>query len=259
MRLFDTHAHINDPRFDTCREEVMSRAREAGLIGIMAIGTDLPTSEKCCDLALQFEDVHAVVGIQPNYVGDAEADHWDRVVSLAERPEVKALGETGLDCYWEDNPPLDQQQDYFDRHLRLSQSSGLPFVVHMRESGEEVYAMLEEAAQRAPLSGIMHSFTGDWSLAERCLNLGMHISFAGMVTFKRSDDLRSVAARVPMDRILIETDSPYLTPHPHRGKRPCEPHYVQHTAQCIADAREMEAADFAEQTTRNALKLFGLE
>jgi TatD DNase family protein len=176
---------------------------------------------------------------------------------MAREPRVVALGETGLDQY-RDHAPLALQQDYFDRHLRLSQERDLPFIVHTRESQAEVLAMLREARARGPLRGVMHSFTGDAATAAECVELGMHISFAGMVTFKKSDDLRAVAATVPADRILIETDSPYLSPQPLRGKRN-EPANVALTAECLAKVRGASVEDFAAQTTANARRLFRLD
>ena len=168
-----------------------------------------------------------------------------------------ALGETGLDRHW-DYSPLAVQQDYFDRHLRLSREHDLPFVVHTRQSDAEVLAMLREARTRGPLRGVMHSFTGTAETAAECVELGLYISFAGMVTFKKSHDLRAVAAAVPPDRILVETDSPYLSPHPLRGKRN-EPANVMHTAACLAEVRGQSADAFAAQTTANARALFQLE
>ena len=176
---------------------------------------------------------------------------------MSSRPRVVALGETGLDRYW-DYTPLDVQQDYFDRHLRLSQQTGLPFIVHTRESDADVLAMLREARLRGPLTGVMHSFTGSSETAAECLELGMYISFAGMATFKKSDALRAVARTIPADRILIETDSPYLSPHPLRGKRN-EPAHVLHTAECLARERGQTLDEFAAQTTANARRLFRLE
>jgi len=166
-----------------------------------------------------------------------------------------ALGETGLDLYWKDTP-LTVQQDYFDRHIRLSQSTSLPFIVHLRETANEILAMLREARQRGPLGGVMHSFTGTAEQATEFLDLGMHISFAGMVTFKKSDDLRAVAAKIPGDRILVETDSPYLSPEPFRGQRSNEPARVVHTAECLAQVRGVTLDELARQTTANARALF---
>jgi TatD DNase family protein len=150
------------------------------------------------------------------------------------------------------------QQDFFDRHLRLSQQVHLPFIVHMRNCGAEILSTLREARSRGALLGVMHSFTGDAELAGQCIELGLYISFAGMVTFKKSDDLRAIAATIPSDRILIETDSPYLSPHPKRSQRPNEPALLVHTAACLAETRGVKLDEFAVQTTSNAIRLFGI-
>lgn len=254
--LIDTHAHLDDESFDDIRDEVVARATSAGVSAMICVGTTLPASEKCVSLARHYPPLFAAVGIQPNYVSQADPGDWDAVVALAASDaKIVALGETGLDRYW-DYAPFDQQQDYFDRHLRLSQDTALPFIVHMRDCGDDIVAMLQEAHGRAPLRGVMHSFTGDLALAQQCLDLGMFISFAGMVTYKKSDDLREVAAAIPADRILVETDSPYLSPLPHRGQRPNEPALMIHTARCIAEARGETEEAFAAVTTANARRLF---
>jgi TatD DNase family protein len=176
---------------------------------------------------------------------------------LAAEPRVAAIGESGLDLYWKD-VPLAVQQDYFDRQIRLSQTTSKPLVIHLRETAAEIYAMLVEARKRGPLAGIMHSFTGTAEQAQQFLDLGLHISFAGMVTYKKSDDLRAVAAGVPANRLLVETDSPYLSPEPFRGRRPNEPARVLHTAECLAKVRGVSLAELAAQTTANARALFRL-
>jgi TatD DNase family protein len=256
MRLIDTHAHLDQEEFDEDRPAVIERAHAAGVEAIVAIGVTGTSSEAVVTLAGQFPGVYAAVGIQPNYTAQSDAADWDRVLALVDRPKVVAIGETGLDRHW-DYSPFAVQQDYFDRHLRLAQERDLPFVVHTRESDDDVLAMLREARQRGPLRGIMHSFTGTSETAAECVALGLHVSFAGMVTFKKSDALRTVAATVPADRILVETDSPYLSPHPLRGKRN-EPVNLMHTATCLAQARGQSPAEFAEQTTANARALFRL-
>lgn len=258
QQLFDTHAHLDDEQFDAIRDEVIARARESGVQSIVAVGTTAASSQKCIELAARYEGVYAAVGIQPNYCGQATDADWEAIVRLADSPKVVALGETGLDRYW-DYAPFDVQQDYFHRHLRLSQARELPFIVHMRDSGDDIIAMLREARQRGPLRGVMHSFTGDTAQAAECLDLGLYISFAGMVTYKKSADLRAVAQTIPAGRILIETDSPYLSPHPQRGQRPNEPALIVHTAQCLADVRGVNLAEFAQQTTANARSLFRVE
>lgn len=253
--LFDTHAHLDDDQFADTRGDVIHRAIAAGVERMIAVGTTADQSDKCVAIATKFDAVFAAVGIQPNYAAEARPGDWDRIVRLAGAPRVVALGETGLDRYW-DYSPFELQRDYFDRHIRLSQQSGLPFVVHMRDCLDDILSMLREAVQRGPLVGVMHSYTGDVAGAAECVELGLHISFAGMVTFKKSDELRAVAATIPADRILLETDSPYLSPHPRRGQRPNEPALMIHTAQCLADVRGVSIDDFARQTTANAQRLF---
>ena len=255
--LFDTHAHLDQEEFDGTRDEVISRAVEAGVKRVVCIGTTAAASRKCLEIAERYEGVSAAVGIQPNYVAEAADGDWDEILRLIESPEAVAVGETGLDRYW-DFTPFEQQQDYFDRHIRLAQRLDLPFVVHMRDCDTDIMVMLREARQRGPMKGIMHSFTGDAAMAAECVDLGMHISFAGMVTFKKSQALRDCAATVPTDRLLIETDSPYLSPEPVRGKKPNEPAYVRHTAECLAEVRGVSLETLASETTSNALRLFGL-
>lgn len=255
MPLFDTHAHLDQLEFDNDRPIVIERAVAAGIERIVAVGTTADSSQACLDLAATYPQVvRAAVGIQPNYCAQAAPGDWQRIVAIAGQPGAVALGETGLDRHW-DYSPFDVQQDYFDRHLRLSQERGLPFIVHTRESDDDVLAMLREAGRRGPLAGVMHSFTGTAATARECVELGLYISFAGMVTFKNAADLRSIARAVPDDRILIETDSPYLSPHPLRGRRN-EPAHLVHTAECLARERGVPPADFIRQTDENARRLF---
>ena len=252
---FDTHAHLDQPEFDDDRVEVISRARAAGVNHMIAIAISADTSKVCVDLAGEYGGIFAAVGMQPNYIAQGQPGDWDRIVELINQPGVVAIGETGLDRYW-DFTPFDMQQEYFDRHLRLSQKCGLPFIVHMRDCDEDILVMLREAHARGPLNGAMHSFTGSRAMAEECLAMGLYISFAGMVTYKKSDELRAIAATVPEDRILIETDSPYLSPEPVRKVKRNEPAHVVHTAARLAEVRGTTLEKFAAQTTANAKRLF---
>jgi TatD DNase family protein len=254
MRLFDSHAHLNQRDFDEDRPAVIERAHDAGVASIITVGYNVASSAQNVEIAATFPGLFAAVGIQPNDTVHAGEEDWQRIVELASAPRVVALGETGLDRHW-DTSPLELQQDYFDRHLRLSQQIGLPFIVHTRESDAEVLTMLREARTRGPLSGVMHSFTGSEQTAAECVSLGLYISFAGMVTFKKSDALRAVAATIPQNRILIETDCPYLSPHPLRGRRN-EPAHLLHTAECLAAVRGASPEEFAAQITENASRLF---
>ena len=256
MTLIDTHAHLDQDEFSSDQQEVLERASEAGISHLIAVGIGAASSSQCVELANKHPQISAAVGIQPNYCAEAVAGDWERIVALAVQPHVVAIGETGLDRHW-DYSPFAMQQDYFDRHLRLAAETNLPFIVHTRESDADVLEMLREARRRGPLQGVMHSFTGDEATAEECVELGLYISFAGMVTFKKADDLRGVARGIPADRILIETDSPYLAPHPHRSRRN-EPAYLVHTAECLATERGVSFEDFCELTMRNTKRLFQL-
>lgn len=257
MQLFDTHAHLDDEQLAPILEEVLRNARETNLIGITAIGTTVPSSQTCLELAKQHDIVHSAVGIHPNKCKDSTDSDWQKIVSMASQKEVVAIGETGLDRYW-DYCPIEIQKSWFARHIELSFETQKPLVIHMRECESDILEQLNEHKRDDRIIGIMHSFSGAWETAETCLNLGMYISFAGMVTFKKSDALREIAARIPDDKILVETDSPYLSPHPHRGTRPNQPSMVEHTARCIAQARGTTFTEFSELTTANARRLFGL-
>lgn len=255
MELFDTHAHLNDEVFDSVRDEVIARAQSAGVSTILCVATSAATSARCVALSAQYPSLFASVGIHPNYCHEAAPHDWDEVVALVRERRVVALGETGLDRYW-NHAPIEIQRDYFDRHIRLSQSTDLPFIVHLRDCDQDVLEVLREARRRGPLRGVMHSFSGRAETAAECLEMGMHISFAGMLTYKKSDELRRIALTIPDERLLVETDSPYLSPHPFRSQRPNEPALVVHTATCLAELRGMELADLAQITTRNARRLF---
>lgn len=258
MRLFDTHAHLDDEAFDGVVDQIVAEAVAAGVTRTLAIGIDRPSSERVVELASRYESIYAAVGVQPNVCGEATDEDWEAIVALLDRPKVVALGETGLDDYWK-TVPMATQRIWFDRHLRLSQERDVPFIVHLRDSAGPIREMLEEAAARGPLRGVMHSYTGDEAFAGRCVELGLDISFAGMVTFKKSEELRRVAASVPEDRLLVETDAPYLSPEPNRGKRPNRPAWVVHTLATIAEARGVSADRLAESTYRNACRLFGID
>ena len=257
MRFFDTHCHLDEEAFSQDIDQVVARARDEGLVGLVTIGTTAASSRAAVDLAGRFPGVHAVVGIQPNYVAEASEDDWETIRGLAGKPGVVAVGETGLDRYW-DHTPLDVQVEMFRRHMALAREHDLPFVVHCREAEADVLAELEREVGQGPLRGIMHSFSGDAATAARCVELGMHISLSGMLTYKKNDALRGVAADIPLERLLVETDAPYLAPIPFRGKRN-EPAHVRHTAECLAEVKGIAVEELAEATTANALRVFGLE
>jgi TatD DNase family protein len=255
--LIDTHAHLDDERFSDDLPAVLERAAAAGLTRILTIGIDADTSAAAVKLADAHPLLTAVVGIQPNHVAEMKPGDWERILEFVKHPRVVAVGETGLDRYW-DRAPFALQEEYFARHLELARQLNKPVVIHCREAEADVVRVLKDDFDRhGPVCGVMHSFCGDAATAATCLELGLHISFAGMLTFKNNEALRRVAATVPVDRILVETDSPYLTPMPFRGKRN-EPAFVVHTAACLAQALGMSLERLEELTTANTRDLFNL-
>jgi TatD DNase family protein len=255
--LIDTHAHLDAEKFAGDLPAVLERARAAGVAQIVTVATTAASSAACVALATQHPNLFATVGIHPNHAAEAAPSAWDEVVALASRKEVVGIGETGLDRHWNDTP-FPQQEDYFARHLELSRRVHKPIVIHCREAEAEVLRMLRADFDRCgPIRGVMHSFVGDAAMGEACLAMGLVLSFAGMLTYKNAAALRETAAQLPLDKVLVETDSPYLSPVPLRGKRN-EPAHVVHTAACLAGLHGIAPVALAEQTTRNARELFGL-
>jgi TatD DNase family protein len=257
MPWIDTHAHLFDTRFANDLPAVLARARDAQLVKILAIGIDRESSLASLEQARTYPMLAAAVGIQPNHVAEAAADDWDTIVKLASEPHVVAIGETGLDRYW-DRTPFAQQEEYFDRHLTLAHQLNKAVVIHCREAEADVVRMLKPRFEKhGPIRAVMHSFSGDAATAAACLAMGLSISFAGMVTYSTAANLRAIAKTIPPDRLLVETDCPYLAPVPKRGKRN-EPAFVVHTGECVAHERGEPASTLGESTTRNAITLFGL-
>lgn len=257
MRLIDTHCHLDEESLYEDLDNVLAAANEAGVELIITIGTNAESSLRSVELAETHENVRAVVGIHPNYCSEVKSGDWDVIQELATHSRVVAIGETGLDRYW-DYAPIDLQRDFFLQHLELSTHVRKPFVVHCRDADPEVRAVLREAAKSCPLNGVMHSFCQSAESARECLNMGMHLSFTGMLTFKKNVELRELAGSLPRDRIFVETDAPYLAPSPNRGKRN-EPAFVRFTLNSLAEAHGVTAEEMAEQTTVNARRFFGIE
>lgn len=254
--IIDTHAHLTDEKLAADIENFIHLADEADVRCVLTVGTTLETSRAAIGLSERFQGIRAAVGIHPNNCCEAAEGDWSEIVELSKHARVAALGETGLDRYWDDCP-WELQVDYFRRHLQLSRETGLPVVIHTRECAEETLEILQEESRNGQVLGVMHSFTGPVAVAKGCLDLGLYVSFAGMVTFKNGEEIRQVAKEIPLDRILVETDSPYLTPHPHRGKRPNHPAMVAVTLEHLANVLDLSKGDLAEKTTANAERLFG--
>lgn len=251
MPLVDSHCHLQDSAFDPDRAEVLSRALET-LDWLVVIGDDLPTSRAAVDLTQP--RVYASVGIHPYHADAVDAQTLKALRTLAQSPYVVAIGEIGLDYFKHNDTPRDVQQTAFEQQLELAASLELPVVIHNRDSDEDLSAILE--ARHARLAGgVMHCFAGSTAFVERVLSWGFYISFAGNATFPKAEELRIAAQAVPLDRLLVETDAPYLAPQPVRGKR-CEPAFVRHTAEALAKVLGVDFETLSAATAENAARLF---
>lgn len=254
--LIDSHCHLDMVARNADLDEVVARARRAGVAGMVTIATALSRVPAVKDIADRYDDVWYAVGVHPHDAGEEGQTCPDRLIALAEDDDrVVAIGESGLDYHY-DRSPRDAQKTSFRAHIQAAQATGLPLVVHAREADDDIAALLREGyEQGGPYSCVMHCFSSGRDLAETALELGFYISLSGIVTFKKSDELRAIARDVPMDRLLIETDAPFLAPMPKRGK-PNEPAYVSHTAAYLAEHLGVSTADLAERTTANFFRLF---
>ena len=255
MRLFDSHCHIDFPQFDEDRAAMLGRMWETGLIGCVAVSVELEALPRLFRLAESETRVWASVGIHPNHETHQEPT-VDQLCELAQHPRCVAIGETGMDFFRHHVSP-EVQEARFRTHIRAARELDKPVIVHMREADSHTLRVLEEE-EIAACGGIMHCFSSDLDAARRALDMGMHISFSGNVTFPKNEALRQVAAAVPEDRLLIETDSPYLAPVPKRGKRN-EPAYVLHVAECLAALRDMPLEALCALTTANAARRFAID
>lgn len=250
----DTHAHLEDAQFDTDRDEAIARAREAGVTEIINVGIDVARSRRVLELAHAHDGLWAVVGVHPHNADGYDDEQREAIRGLAADPKAVAIGEIGLDFFRDWSDP-DAQRRAFRDQLALADELGLPIVIHCRDAQEETVAMLD-AHRRTPYRGVFHCFGGTPAEAEAVLERGFHVSFTGPVTFKKADDRREAARAVPLDRVLTETDAPYMAPVPKRGKRN-EPAFVVHTARALAALYEVDEAEFSRITRENTYRLFG--
>ena len=263
--FIDSHCHLDGPRFDVDREEVIARARDAGITNILAVGTgDGPGTLDCAvKIAEQHEFVYATVGIHPHEAKLAKESDFEELEKLASKPKVIAWGEIGLDYYY-DHSPREIQQNVFIRQMELARAAKLPIVIHCRPSDssenawEDSLSLIEQHWKPSGLGGILHCFTGAREHAKRALDMGFMISFAGNVTFPKAQQIRDSALQVPLDRMLIETDSPFLAPVPYRGKRN-EPAFVKEVARQIGELRGLSAEDVGNLTSQNFYRFFSLQ
>lgn len=253
--LIDTHTHINAEQFNEDVNETIERARAAGVSPMLVVGFDTPTIDRAIELAESYEDVYAIVGWHPVDAVDCTEEDLVKIEALMNHPKVMALGEIGLDYHW-DKSTKDIQQRVFRQQIAIAKRTNMPIVIHNREATADVLDLLEEENAEV-VGGVFHSYSMSVELLERCLKLNFYISLGGPVTFKNAKVPKEVAKQVPLDRLLVETDCPYLTPTPFRGKRN-EPAYVTYVAEEIAALRGMSYEALAEATTANAKRLFRL-
>lgn len=253
--LFDTHVHLNADQFMYDRDEVIERAKEAGVTEMVVVGFDRKTIPLAIEIAEEYPFIYAAVGWHPVDAIDMTDEDLAWIEELASHEKVVALGEMGLDYHW-DKSPHDVQQEVFRKQIRLAKKLKMPIIIHNREATEDIIKILKEE-DAAEVGGIMHCFNDQASYAHECLDLNFHISLGGPVTFKNATDPKIVAEQVPLDKLLIETDCPFLAPHPNRGKRN-EPAYVKLVAEKIAEIKEMSLEEIGEATRTNAKRLFGI-
>jgi TatD DNase family protein len=255
--LIDSHAHIQTSPFATDLNEVIERAHAAGVEKIVAVGGagELSSNLAAIELAKAIPGIFATVGMHPHDAKDVGEDEFKQIQELARTPHVVAIGETGLDFYYE-HSPRDVQRELFARFIQTALKMRLPLIVHVRDAFQETAELLKCEGSGA-VRGVIHCFTGDWVAAREFLDMGFYLSFSGIITFKNADSLREVVHRVPLDRMMIETDAPYLAPAPHRGKRN-EPAFVRFVAETVASLRGISLEEVAQATTRNTRSLFGM-
>ena len=254
MNFIDTHCHLNiEPLLDRTNE-VLDAAAEQGVHKMVVVGIDLPTSEIAIQLAEDHPQIFAAVGIHPNDCSKAPKNWEKEMLDMLSHPKAVAVGETGLDYYWDDSP-ADLQKIFFRDHLDLALATGKPVIIHNREADQDI---IRQVLEHGNTSGVFHCWPSTWEIARPLLDKGYHISFTGTVTFKKNEAVQDVATHMPVERLMLETDSPFLTPVPHRGKRPNEPKYIPHIAGKIAELRGMSLNDLANQTTNNAEIFFGI-
>ena len=251
--LIDSHAHLDDNRFDADRDRLIKSLKEFGIDLIINPGSDLQTSIKAVSLAEQYENIYAAVGVHPHSAKEMDDSTVEILKSFTGRDKVVAIGEIGLDYHY-DNSPRDVQRKRFIEQLHLAKEVNLPVIIHSRDAAGDTFDILKDA-QDGSLEGVLHCYSGSVEMAREYIKLGFYISLAGPVTFKNSRVLKEVAKDVPLDKLLIETDSPYLTPEPYRGKRN-EPIYVRYVAGTIAEVRGLAFEEVAKATSENAKRLF---
>ena len=252
--LVDSHCHLDFPDFASERDAIVARARAAGIGRMLTISTRVKRQAEIVEIVERYPDVFGTIGTHPHHVDEEMDVTADTLVALANHPKIVAIGEAGLDYHY-DTGPRENQAKSFRQHIAAARKIGLPLVIHSRDCDADMAAVLTEEVARGPFKAVLHCFTAGAALAHTAIDLGLYIGFTGILTFKNSADLREIAKALPADRILVETDSPYLAPVPYRGKR-CEPAHVAETAKVLAEVCGVSPDEIARQTTENFFRLF---
>lgn len=252
--IWDTHAHMDDPVYGDDFPELLARLKTAGISRVTNVGYDLASSERSVKLAQEHDFIYAAIGVHPHNAEEATAETWDKLLQLAKQAKVLAWGEIGLD-YYRDLSPRSIQKEVFIHQIELADEAGLPIVIHNRDAHQDVLNIVKSHPPR--YGGVFHCYSGSWEMAKILLNLGFYLSFAGPVTYKNARHTVEVAQKMPLERMLVETDSPYLTPEPRRGKRN-EPTYVCEVVKKLAEIKNLNYEDMARQTMKNAEYVFRL-
>ncbi len=252
--LIDSHCHLDFPELTSDESGVLARARTAGVGGMLTIGTRLDQFERVRAIAERHDNVWCSVGVHPHEAKEEGQRTPDRLIEAAAHPKVIGIGETGLDFFYEHSPRAEQAES-FRAHIAAARQTGLPLIVHTRDADAETGDILEEEYAKGGFPGLIHCFSSGRSVAERALALGLYVSISGIVTFKAAEDLRTIVRDLPLDRLLVETDAPYLAPIPKRGKTN-EPAYVAHTAAKVAELKGVSLAELEAATTDNFFRLF---
>lgn len=253
--IFDSHAHYDDEKFDNDRDEVVRELRENNVIAVVNCGSSYKGAIDSLELAKKYDFFYAAVGIHPEFANEFSDDIYTEIKNMTIYSKVKAIGEIGLDYYWDDNPPKETQIRVMRRHMELAQELNLPVVIHDREAHEDVLSIIKDYPK---VNGVIHSFSGSVEFARECIKEGYYIGFTGVVTFKNAKKLKDVARDIPLDRILVETDCPYMAPVPHRGKRN-RSDYISNIIRQIAELREVSYEEIEKASMENAKRIYSIE
>jgi TatD DNase family protein len=252
--IFDSHAHYDDEAFNIDRDEVIGNLRENGVVGVLNCGSSMEGAVSSVELAEKYDFFYAAVGLHPEYVGNMDGASIEQLEMLCRSTKVKAIGEIGLDYYYEENPPKDVQREAFRKQMKLAEKLNLPVVIHDRDAHEDTLKILKEFPR---VKGVVHCFSGSIEFARECLKIGYYIGFTGVVTFKNAKKIIEVAREVPLNRILVETDCPYMAPVPNRGKRN-QSDYIKHIAKQLAEIKGIDTDEILAITKDNIMRLLNL-